>query len=164
MLQNTLKIGPVYSASFPGSNSWIESGQLLILNLTVGWDDANARINLNILDFVIEGSAPEPEIIYWEDGATSWSYERNNIVQISGEIISEEGQYYLQREGSEQKIRITPVLDAIGLNENYDNYTLTWQGRLSQYDDNQNMAQSFTLDAADVVDADGNGIPDELEA
>ncbi|MBR60457.1 MAG: hypothetical protein CMA84_04485 [Euryarchaeota archaeon] len=152
------------SASFPGSNSWIESGQLLILNLTVGWDDANARINLNILDFVIEGSAPEPEIIYWEDGATSWSYERNNIVQISGEIISEEGQYYLQREGSEQKIRITPVLDAIGLNENYENYTLTWQGRLSQYDDNQNMAQSFSLDAADVVDADGNGIPDELEA
>tara|TARA_B100000674_G_scaffold12260_1_gene9086 strand:- start:984 stop:3005 length:2022 start_codon:yes stop_codon:yes gene_type:complete len=152
------------SASFPGSNNWIESGQLLILNLTVGWDDANARINLNILDFVIEGSAPEPEIIYWEDGATSWSYERNNIVQLSGEIISEEGQYYLQREGSEQKIRITPVLDAIGLNENYENYTLTWQGRLSQYDDNQNMAQSFSLDAADVVDADENGIPDELEA
>ena len=24
------------------------------------------------------------------------------------------------------------------------------------------MAQSFSLDAADVVDADGNGIPDEL--
>ena len=85
------------------------------------------------------------------------------MVRISGQIVEESGSYFLAREGGSQKLLLDPVIQAIGLESQYENYTLTWEGRLIQVDDDVNMAQTFQLSDADIIDTDTNGIPDELE-
>jgi hypothetical protein len=149
--------------SFGGSNTWIEAGQELVVNVSVEWDDANTRMAVVVHSFELSGQTPGVANIYWDDGATQWSYERNTIVRISGQVVDEGGQYYLQREGGTQRVRLNPVIQAIGLNSDYSDYTLTWEGRLLQEDDNTNMAQTFVLSNADAIDENSNGTPDELE-
>jgi hypothetical protein len=113
--------------------------------------------------FELSGETPVAANIYWDDGATQWSYSRNKLVTISGQVVDEGGQYYLQREGGTQRVRLDPVIQAIGLQSDYSDYTLTWEGRLLQEDDNSNMAQTFVLGNADAIDDNSNGTPDELE-
>jgi hypothetical protein len=149
--------------SFGGSNTWIEAGQELVVNVSVEWDDANTRMAVVVHSFELSGQTPVVANIYWDDGATQWSYERNTIVRISGQVVDEGGQYYLQREGGTQRVRLDPVIQAIGMNSDYSDYTLTWEGRLLQEDDNTNMAQTFVLSNADAIDENSNGTPDELE-
>ena len=149
--------------SFAGTNTWIEAGQEIVINVSVGWDDANTRMNVMVNSFELTGETPGAANIFWDDGATQWSYSRNKLVMISGQVVDEGGQYYLQREGGTQKVRIDPVIQAIGLSSDYSDYTLTWKGRLLQEDDNSNMAQAFVISNTDVLDENTNGIPDELE-
>jgi hypothetical protein len=149
--------------SFDGTNTWIEAGQEMVINVSVGWDDANTRMSVMVNSFELSGETPTAGNIFWDDGATQWSYSRNKLVTISGQVVDEGGQYYLQREGGTQKVRLDPVIQAIGLNSDYSDYTLTWEGRLLQEDDNSNMAQAFVLANADAIDENSNGIPDELE-
>ena len=149
--------------SFAGSNTWIEAGQEMVVNVSVEWDDANTRMAVVVHSFELSGETPGAVNIYWDDGATQWSFERNTIVRISGQVIDEGGKYYLQREGGTQRVIIDPVIQAIGLKSDYSDYTLTWEGRLIQEDDNSNMAQAFVLSNTDAIDENSNGIPDELE-
>ena len=149
--------------SFAGSNTWIEAGQEMVVNVSVEWDDANTRMAVVVHSFELSGETPGAVNIYWDDGATQWSFERNTIVRISGQVIDEGGKYYLQREGGTQRVIIDPVIQAIGLKSDYSDYTLTWEGRLIQEDDNSNMAQAFVLSNTDAIDENDNGIPDELE-
>ena len=149
--------------SFAGTNTWIEAGQEMVVNVSVEWDDANTRMAVVVHSFELSGETPGAANIYWDDGATQWSYSRNKMVRISGQVVDEGGQYYLQREGGTQQVRLDPVIQAIGLKSDYTDYTLTWEGRLLQEDDNSNMAQAFVLSNTDAIDNNSNGIPDELE-
>ena len=84
-------------------------------------------------------------------------------MKITGNVVEIEGETYLQREGSQQKILIDPVFDSIGLDSIHENMTLTWTGRLVEVADDVNLAHRYLLQDADVSDADGDMLSDEAE-
>ena len=89
--------------------------------------------------------------------------DRNKITSITGNIVTIDGQMYLQKEGGEQKIRINAQFNSIGLNEQHEGLTLKWTGRLIEVPNDVTLAHIYVLDNADVTDEDGNGIADDAE-
>ena len=96
------------------------------------------------------------------EGAPEW-FDLDKITIIEGNLVTIDGQTYLQKEGGEQKIRINAKSYSIGLNEQHENRTLKWTGRLIEVADDVTLAHHYVLDDADVTDEDGNGIADDAE-
>ena len=52
---------------------------------------------------------------------------------------------------------------AIGVDEYHANQSMTWSGRLRQVQSDDGMSLVYTIDQADVLDSDGDGLGDTLE-
>lgn len=141
---------------------WLEEGQPIVANVTVSWNSASSEFQLMVIDMVLTGEPASANPYDLSDGAPAF-YDLNKITRITGNIVTVDGQTYLQKEGGEQKIRINPDANSIGLNEQHENLTLEWTGRLIEVADDVTLAHHYVLDDADVTDEDGNGIADDAE-
>ena len=141
---------------------WLEEGQPIVANVTVSWNSASSEFQLMVIDMVLTGEPASANPYDLSDGAPAF-YDLNKITRITGNIVTVDGQTYLQKEGGEQKIRINPDVNSIGLNEQHENLTLEWTGRLIEVADDVTLAHHYVLDDADVTDEDGNGIADDAE-
>ncbi len=143
-------------------SGWIEDGQAIVLNVSVNWIPSSVEFQLFVNSLTLVGDPPQPQAFDWSKGAPEW-YDIDKRVKITGNVVDIEGETYLQREGSQQKILIDPVFDSIGLDSIHENMTLTWTGRLVEVADDVNLAHRYLLQDADVSDADGDMLSDEAE-
>ena len=156
------------AATFPAENfgtQWLEAGQEIVANVSVTWDDEDMRIRLQIHEFVA-GESPSAKNLLWEDGATQWGYSRNQVVNLPGMAVQDDdGDWWLQRDGTNQSIRMSPYNETIiGIDSIHNGYSLTWSGRLMQVEDPEMMATVFHLINADVIDTDLDGLSNDLES
>ena len=56
---------------------WLETGQNIIANVSVAWDDEDMRARLIVHDYEL-GTVPAARTLLWDDGATQWSYSREH--------------------------------------------------------------------------------------
>ena len=149
--------------TLPGPRTmWLEAGQNIIANVSVSWDDEDMRIRLIVHDFTL-GSVPSARTLLWDDGATQWSYSRDQNVLLNGKAIYEEGEWKLYREGSNESILLTPQVQAIGTDEYHADQSMTWTGRLRQMQSADGMSLVYLLDQADALDSDGDRLANTLE-
>ncbi len=142
---------------------WLEEGQPIVANVTVSWNSASSELQLMVSDLVLTGE-PSPANPYdLSDGAPAF-YDLNKITSVTGNLVTIDGQTYLQKEGGDQKIRISLKANSIysGDSQN-EGKTLKWTGRLIEIADDITLAHHYVLDEADVTDEDGNGIADDAE-
>ena len=150
--------------TFPGPRTeWIESGQGIVADVTIAWDDEDMRMRLMVNSYNLTGSPPPPSTLLWDDGATQWGYSKNQFVLIDGKAALHDDGWYLERPGSEQSIKLNVRLNAIGTDSLHENQSLTWNGRLRQIEHPTDLALVFSLDEADALDADGDRLADSFE-
>ena len=151
------------AVNFPSPRTaWLESGQNIIANVSVNWDDEDMRIRLVVHDYTL-GTVPSARTLLWDDGATQWGYSRDQNVLLNGKAVMEDGEWKLFRDGSNQSIQLNLESQAIGVDELHTNQSMTWQGRIRQMQSNDGMSIVFALDEADVLDSDGDRLGDTLE-
>ena len=110
-------------------------------------------------------------IIKIAGGDTETSVYRNGTLYVEGvsqedldaALVTYENETYLQKEGGEQKIRINPQSNSIGLDSYHEGLTLKWTGRMIEIADDITLSHYYVLDDADVTDLDENGIADDAE-
>tara|TARA_B100000459_G_scaffold147225_2_gene115938 strand:- start:311 stop:2080 length:1770 start_codon:yes stop_codon:yes gene_type:complete len=150
--------------TFPGPRTeWIESGQGIVADVTIAWDDEDMRMRLMVNSYNLTGSPPPPSTLLWDDGATKWGYSKNQFVLIDGKAAQHDDGWYLERPGSEQSIKLNVRLNAIGTDSLHENQSLTWHGRLRQIEHPTDLALVFTLDEADALDEDEDRLADSFE-
>ena len=151
------------AVSVPGPRTaWLETGQNIIANVSVGWDDEDMRIRLTVHDYTL-GTVPSARTLLWDDGATQWSYAREQNVLLNGKATEIDGQWHLVRDGSNDSIVLNLLPQAIGVDQYHLDQSMTWAGRLRQVQSDDGMSLVYTLDQADVLDSDGDGLGDTLE-
>ena len=151
------------AVTVPGPRTaWLETGQNIIANVSVGWDDEDMRIRLTVHDYTL-GTVPSARTLLWDDGATQWSYAREQNVLLNGKATEIDGQWHLVRDGSNDSIVLNLQPQAIGVDEYHLDQSMTWAGRLRQVQSDDGMSLVYTLDQADVLDSDGDGLGDTLE-
>ena len=154
-------------ATFPAQTStqWIEAGQAITANVSVTWDDTNMAIRLMIHDYQL-GDVPEPKNLLWDEGASQWGYSRSQMVNLPGIAVQDDdGQWWLQRDGTNQSIRLSPNNNTIiGIDSYHSGYSHVWNGRMMEVADPDMIATVYHLISADVVDTDGDGLSDNLES
>jgi len=128
----------------------------------VTWDDEDMRIRLLIHDYTL-GTVPSARTLLWDDGATQWSYSRDQNVMINGKAMMEDGQWNLYRDGSDQSIVLNTKPQSIGTDSLHADQSMTWTGRFRQVQSADGMSLIYSLDSADVLDTDGDGLGDTLE-
>ena len=141
---------------------WLEEGQPIVANVSLSWNSASSELQLMVIDLVLTGEPSDANPYDLSEGAPAF-YDLNKMTRITGNIVTVDGQMFLQKEGGEQKIRINAKSNSIGLNEQHENLTLEWTGRLIEVADDVTLAHYYVLDDADVTDDDGNGIADDAE-
>ncbi|MGB1846215.1 MAG: hypothetical protein ACPHQR_07380, partial [Candidatus Poseidoniaceae archaeon] len=154
------------SATVPGPRSdWIEAGQAIVANVSVAWDGAAMRARLMVHEMTLDGDAPDPVQLLWDDGAQQWSYSRDMQVALSGILTPDEnGGYRLHEAGGDRSIALEPLSSSIALDELHANTTLRFIGRWSQIASEDGLSMTYAMTAADVSDRDGDGLADGLEA
>ena len=151
------------AVTVPGPRTaWLETGQNIIANVSVAWDDEDMRVRLIVHDYEL-GTVPAARTLLWDDGATQWSYAREQNVLINGKATQIEGEWYLVRDGSNESMVLNLQPQAIGVDEYHADQSMTWAGRLRQVQSDDGMSLVYTLDQADVLDSDGDGLGDTLE-
>ena len=142
---------------------WLEEGQPIVVNATVSWNSLTSEFQLNVIDMILTGNPSPPNSYDLADGAPAF-YDLNKITSITGNIVTEDNQTYLQKEGGSQKIKINIDSNSIYYtNDANQNKTLKWIGRLIEIPDDETLAHVYVLDEADLTDDDGNGIADDAE-
>jgi len=150
--------------TFPGTRTeWIESGQGIVADVTIVWDDEDMRMRLMVNSYTLTGNPPPPATMLWDDGATQWGYSKNQFVLIDGKAALHDDGWYLERPGSEQSIKLNVLPNAIGTDSLHENQSLTWHGRLVQIEHSSELALVFLLDGADALDEDGDRLADSFE-
>lgn len=151
------------AATLPGPRTtWLEAGQSIVANVSVAWDDEDMRIRLIVHDYAL-GPTPQPRALLWDDGATQWSYNRDQMVLLNGKAVVGEDGWRLLRDGSNDSIQLNPQGQAIGTDELHANQSLTWTGRLRQVQSADGLSLVYLLDQADALDTDGDGLANTLE-
>ncbi|GIR75703.1 MAG: hypothetical protein CM15mP78_04020 [Candidatus Poseidoniales archaeon] len=151
------------AVTVPGPRTaWLETGQNIIANVSVAWDDEDMRVRLIVHDYEL-GTVPAARTLLWDDGATQWSYAREQNVLINGKATQIEGEWHLVRDGSNESMVLNLQPQAIGVDEYHADQSMTWAGRLRQVQSDDGMSLVYTLDQADVLDSDGDGLGDTLE-
>ena len=146
--------------TFPGPRTeWIESGQGIVADVTVAWDDEDMRIRLMVNSYNLTGNPPAASTLLWDDGATQWGYSKNQFVLLDGKANLRDDGWYLERPGSEQSVK----LNAIGTDSLHENQSLTWLGRLRQVEHPSEISLTYSLDEADALDSDGDRLADTYE-
>ena len=121
-------------------------------------------IRLQIHDYQL-GDVPDPKNLLWDEGASQWGYSRNQMVNIPGIAVEENGDWWLQRDGTNQSIRLSPNNNTIiGIDSVHTGYSHVWNGRLMEVEDPDLVATVYHLINADVIDFDGDGLSDNLES
>ena len=147
--------------TFPGPRTeWIESGQGIVADVTVAWDDEDMRIRLMVNSYNLTGNPPAASTLLWDDGATQWGYSKNQFVLLDGKANLRDDGWYLERPGSEQSIKLNVKLNAIGTDSLHENQSLTWLGRLRQVEHPSEISLTYSLDEADALDSDGDRLAD----
>ena len=150
--------------TFPGPRTeWIESGQGIVADVTVAWDDEDMRIRLMVNSYNLTGNPPPPSTLLWDDGATQWGYSKNQFVLLDGKANLRDDGWYLERPGSEQSIKLNVKLNAIGTDSLHENQSLTWLGRLRQIEHPSQISLTYSLDEADALDTDEDRLADTYE-
>ncbi len=150
--------------TFPGPRTeWIESGQGIVADVTVAWDDEDMRIRLMVNSYNLTGNPPPPSTLLWDDGATQWGYSKNQFVLLDGKANLRDDGWYLERPGSEQSIKLNVKLNAIGTDSLHENQSLTWLGRLRQIEHPSQLSLTYSLDEADALDTDEDRLADTYE-
>lgn len=150
--------------TFPGPRTeWIESGQGIVADVTVAWDDEDMRIRLMVNSYNLTGNPPPPSTLLWDDGATQWGYSKNQFVLLDGKANLHDDGWYLERPGSEQSIKLNVKLNAIGTDSLHENQSLTWLGRLRQIEHPSQISLTYSLDEADALDTDEDRLADTYE-
>ncbi len=150
--------------TFPGPRTeWIESGQGIVADVTVAWDDEDMRIRLMVNSYNLTGNPPPPSTLLWDDGATQWGYSKNQFVLLDGKANLRDDGWYLERPGSEQSIKLNVKLNAIGTDSLHENQSLTWLGRLRQIEHPSEISLTYSLDEADALDTDEDRLADTYE-
>ena len=150
--------------TFPGPRTeWIESGQGIVADVTVAWDDEDMRIRLMVNSYNLTGNPPAASTLLWDDGATQWGYSKNQFVLLDGKANLRDDGWYLERPGSEQSIKLNVKLNAIGTDSLHENQSLTWLGRLRQVEHPSEISLTYSLDEADALDSDGDRLADTYE-
>ena len=151
------------AVSVPGPRTaWLETGQNIIANVSVSWDDEDMRIRLIVHDYTL-GTVPSARTLLWDDGATQWSYARDQNGLLNGKATDIDGEWHLVRDGSNESIVLNLQGQAIGVDEYHLDQSMTWSGRLRQVQSDDGMSLVYTLDQADVLDSDGDGLGNTLE-
>ena len=151
------------AVTVPGPRTaWLETGQNIIANVSVAWDDEDMRVRLIVHDYEL-GTVPAARTLLWDDGATQWSYAREQNVLINGKATQIEGEWHLVRDGSNESMVLNLQPQAIGVDEYHADQSMTWAGRLRQVQSDDGMSLVYTLDQADVLDSDGDRLGDTLE-
>ena len=144
-------------------SGWLEDGQEIAATVTLSWSSNPPELQLHVVNLNFVGDTPSPNIYDLIDGPPEF-YDVNKITSITGNLVTIENETYLQKEGGEEKIRITVKENSIyeGHSQN-EGKTLKWTGRLIEVADGITLAHYYVLDEADVTDEDGNGIADDAE-
>ena len=144
-------------------SGWLEDGQEIAATVTLSWSSNPPELQLNVVNLNFVGDTPSPNPYDLTEGPPEF-YDVNKITSITGNLVTIDGETYLQKEGGEQKIRITVKENSIyeGNSQN-EGKTLKWTGRLIEMADDITLAHYYVLDEADVTDEDGNGIADDAE-
>ena len=122
---------------------WLEEGQPIVVNATVSWNSLTSEFQLNVIDMVLTGNPSPPNSYDLADGAPAF-YDLNKITSITGNIVTEDNQTYLQKEGGSQKIKINIDSNSIYYtNDANQNKTLKWIGRLIEIPDDETLAHVY---------------------
>ena len=122
------------------------------------------RARLMVHEMTLDGDAPDPVQLLWDDGAQQWSYSRDMQVALSGILTPDDDGYRLHEAGGDRSIALEPLASSIALDELHANTTLRFIGRWSQIASENGLSMTYALTAADVSDRDGDGLADGLEA
>ena len=151
------------AVTLPGPRTvWLEAGQSIISNVSVTWDDEDMRIRLIVHDYTL-GPVPQARVLLWDDGAIQWSYNRDQMVHLNGKAVQDDGMWRLVRDGSNDSILLQPQGQAIGTDSLHADQSMTWFGRLRQTQSDDGLSLVYSLDQADALDTDGDGLSDTLE-
>ena len=144
-------------------SGWLEDGQEISATVTLKWSQSPPELQMDVINLNFVGEPPAPNNYDLADGPPAF-YDLNKLTSITGNLVTIDGETYLQKEGGQQKIRIDVVSNSIyESNSQNENKTLKWTGRLIEMPDNVNLSHYYVLDDADVTDLDGNGIADDAE-
>ena len=144
-------------------SGWLEDGQEISATVTLKWSQSPPELQMNVINLNFVGEPPAPNNYDLADGPPEF-YDLNKLTSITGNLVTIDGETYLQKEGGQQKIRIDVVSNSIyESNSQNENKTLKWTGRLIEMPDNVNLSHYYVLDDADVTDLNGNGIADDAE-
>ena len=144
-------------------SGWLEDGQEISATVTLKWSQSPPELQMDVINLNFVGEPPAPNNYDLADGPPEF-YDLNKLTSITGNLVTIDGETYLQKEGGQQKIRIDVASNSIyESNSQNENKTLKWTGRLIEMPDNVNLSHYYVLDDADVTDSDGNGIADDAE-
>ena len=144
-------------------SGWLEDGQEISATVTLKWSQSPPELQMDVINLNFVGEPPAPNNYDLADGPPAF-YDLNKLTSITGNLVTIDGETYLQKEGGQQKIRIDVVSNSIyESNSQNENKTLKWTGRLIEMPDNVNLSHYYVLDDADVTDLNGNGIADDAE-
>ena len=144
-------------------SGWLEDGQEISATVTLKWSQSPPELQMDVINLNFVGEPPAPNNYDLADGPPEF-YDLNKLTSITGNLVTIDGETYLQKEGGQQKIRIDVVSNSIyESNSQNENKTLKWTGRLIEMPDNVNLSHYYVLDDADVTDLNGNGIADDAE-
>ena len=144
-------------------SGWLEDGQEISATVTLKWSQSPPELQMDVINLNFVGEPPAPNNYDLADGPPEF-YDLNKLTSITGNLVTIDGETYLQKEGGQQKIRIDVASNSIyETNSQNENKTLKWTGRLIEMPDNVNLSHYYVLDDADVTDSDGNGIADDAE-
>ena len=144
-------------------SGWLEDGQEISATVTLKWSQSPPELQMDVINLNFVGQPPAPNNYDLADGPPEF-YDLNKLTSITGNLVTIDGETYLQKEGGQQKIRIDVASNSIyETNSQNENKTLKWTGRLIEMPDNVNLSHYYVLDDADVTDSDGNGIADDAE-
>lgn len=144
-------------------SGWLEDGQEISATVTLKWSQSPPELQMDVINLNFVGEPPAPNNYDLADGPPAF-YDLNKLTSITGNLVTIDGDTYLQKEGGQQKIRIDVASNSIyESNSQNENKTLKWTGRLIEMPDNVNLSHYYVLDDADVTDLNGNGIADDAE-
>ena len=142
-------------AACPVHEQPVETGQNIIANVFVGWDDEDMR-STDRPRYTL-GTVPSARTLLWDDGATQWNAREQNVL-LNGKATEIEGQWHLVRDGSNDSIVLNLLPQAIGVDQYHLDQSMTWAGRLRQVQSDDGMSLVYTLPLYDVLDSDGDGL------
>lgn len=151
-------------------DAWLEAGQALLLNVSVGWNPSDGRLELTAHHWDLNGPTPSPISLSWNNGPLIWGYSSNMMVSIDGVLnsssTSEGGitttEWWLERPGTSEKLCINPQDTEVDIS--LHNFSEPWIGRLIEIENRDTRSMQLCISAGYAEDSDDDGLSDTGEA